>query len=174
MILRSLARAILGSSVSLIAFSAFPAAAQTAPTAATSDEPGTAIIVTGSRLKQDPTKSAVPLEIITTETIERNGIANPEQLTMFLTANGSGADNLASNADVTSGAQRGTNGVSSANLRGQGSDSTLILLNGRRLAAHGLSGGAVDVNRSRSRQSTGSKCLRTVPRPFMAPTRSAG
>ena len=146
MTLRTLARAILGSSVSLVAFSAAPLLAQTVPAAAPVDEPGTAIIVTGSRLKQDPTKSAVPLEIITTETIERNGIANPEQLTMFLTANGSGADNLASNADVTSGAQRGTNGVSSANLRGQGSASTLILLNGRRVAAHGLSGGAVDVN----------------------------
>ena len=146
MTLRSLARAVLGGSVSLIAVSALPAAAQTAPAAATSDDSGTAIIVTGSRLKQDPSKSAVPLEIITTETIERNGIASPEQLTMFLTANGSGADNLASNADVTSGAQRGTNGVSSANLRGQGSASTLILLNGRRLAPHGLSGGAVDVN----------------------------
>lgn len=146
--LRILARAILGSSASLIVFAAVPAAAQTAtaPTAAAEEEPGTAIVVTGSRLKQDPTKSSVPLEIITTQTLERNGISSPEQLTMFLTANGSGADNLAANADVTSGAQRGTNGVSSANLRGQGSASTLILLNGRRVAAHGLSGGAVDVN----------------------------
>ena len=146
--LRILARAILGSSASLIVFAAVPAAAQTAtaPAAAAEEEPGTAIVVTGSRLKQDPTKSSVPLEIITTQTLERNGISSPEQLTMFLTANGSGADNLAANADVTSGAQRGTNGVSSANLRGQGSASTLILLNGRRVAAHGLSGGAVDVN----------------------------
>ena len=150
--LRTFARAILGSSASLIAFAAVPAAAQTAPApaaAAADDEElnGSApIVVTGSRLKQDPTKSSVPLEIISNETIERNGISSPEQLTMFLTANGSGADNLASNADVTSGAQRGTNGVSSANLRGQGPASTLVLLNGRRVAAHGLSGGAVDVN----------------------------
>ncbi len=147
MTLRTLARAILGSSVSLVAFAALPALAQSPlPPAQSADEPETAIVVTGSRLKQDPTKSSVPLEIITTDTIERNGISSPEQLTMFLTANGSGADNLASNADVTSGAQRGTNGVSSANLRGQGSASTLVLLNGRRVAAHGLSGGAVDVN----------------------------
>ena len=52
----------------------------------------------------------------------------------------------AANADVTSGAQRGTNGLSAANLRGQGSAATLVLLNGRRVAAHGLSGSAVDVN----------------------------
>ena len=65
---------------------------------------------------------------------------------MFLPSNASGADNLASNSDVVSGAQRGTNGLSSANLRGQGNSSTLVLLNNRRVAAHGLQGSAVDVN----------------------------
>ena len=104
------------------------------------------ILVTGSRIKQDPNNSALPLQIITNQELTRNGISNPEQLIAFLTTNGSGADNLASNADVTSGAQRGTNGLSAANLRGQGPAATLVLLNGRRVAAHGLSGSAVDVN----------------------------
>jgi iron complex outermembrane receptor protein len=110
-----------------------------------SDE-GNVIIVTGSRIKQDPNNSALPLTIITTRDLAREGIANPEQLISYLTDNGSGADNLASNSDVVSGAARGTNGLSAANLRGQGSASTLILLNGRRVAAHGLQGSAVDVN----------------------------
>lgn len=105
-----------------------------------------AIIVTGSRIKQDPTKSALPLQIITNEDLQREGISSPEQMLMQLSSNGSGPDNLASNADVVSGAQRGTNGLSGANLRGQGSAGTLVLLNGRRVAAHGLSGSAVDVN----------------------------
>lgn len=126
-----------------------PAFAQDAPAStaetASSDE-GTAIIVTGSRIKQDPTKSAAPLQIITPSDLSREGINSPEQLISFLSTNGTGADNLASNGDVTSGAQRGTNGLSSANLRGQGAASTLVLLNGRRVAAHGLTGGAVDVN----------------------------
>ncbi|MES2988634.1 MAG: TonB-dependent receptor [Pseudomonadota bacterium] len=104
------------------------------------------ILVTGSRIKQDPNNSALPLQIITSAEIARNGISSPEQLVMFLSTNGSGADNLSANSDVTTGAQRGTNGLSSANLRGQGSAATLVLLNGRRVAAHGLSGGAVDVN----------------------------
>lgn len=104
------------------------------------------IIVTGSRIRQNPNNSALPLQIVTTQEIQRNGISSPEQLILFLTTNGSGADNLASNSDVTSGAQRGTNGLSAANLRGQGSASTLVLLNGRRVAAHGLTGSAVDVN----------------------------
>lgn len=149
MIARSFVRIALASGVALGAL-ASPALAQDAPditsrNAASSDE-GKPIIVTGSRIKQDPAKSALPLEIISNVDIERNGLSSPEQLTMFLTANGTGADNLASNADVTTGAQRGTNGLSAANLRGQGSAATLVLLNGRRVAAHGLSGSAVDVN----------------------------
>ena len=104
------------------------------------------ILVTGSRIKQDPNNSALPLQIITTQEIQRNGISNPEQLISFLSVNGNGADNLASNSDVVTGAARGTNGLSAANLRGQGSASTLVLLNGRRIAAHGLQGSAVDVN----------------------------
>ncbi|HEX8583656.1 MAG TPA: TonB-dependent receptor [Allosphingosinicella sp.] len=105
-----------------------------------------AIIVTGSRIRQNPNNSALPLQIITTDELSREGINSPEQLIMFLSTNGSAADNLASNADVTTGDQRGTNGLSGANLRGQGSASTLVLLNGRRVAAHGLTGSAVDVN----------------------------
>ncbi len=106
-----------------------------------------AIIVTGSRIRRDPNDSALPLQIITNAEIERNGITNPEQLVAFLTSNGSGNDNLASNADVVSDPERrGNNGASFANLRGQGSGATLVLLNGRRIAAHGLQGSAVDVN----------------------------
>jgi iron complex outermembrane recepter protein len=126
-----------------------PALAQETPAPAaadTAEEEGGAIIVTGSRIKRDPNDSSLPLQIITNEELSREGISNPEQLLMFLSSNGSGADNLASNSDVVSGAQRGTNGLSAANLRGQGSASTLVLLNGRRVAAHGLSGSAVDVN----------------------------
>jgi iron complex outermembrane recepter protein len=126
-----------------------PAFAQEAPLPAavdTIDDEGSAIIVTGSRIKQDPSKSALPLQIITTDDLSREGISSPEQLISFLASNGNGADNLASNSDVVTGAARGTNGLSSANLRGQGASATLVLLNGRRVAAHGLSGSAVDVN----------------------------
>jgi len=118
-----------------------------AQTPARDDENGgNQVFVTGSRLRQDPNNSALPLQIITNQEIQRNGISSPEQLISYLPSNGTGADNLASNSDVVSGAQRGTNGLSSANLRGQGSASTLVLLNGRRIAAHGLQGSAVDVN----------------------------
>ncbi len=135
---------ILLATASSIAMPAFAQDSVAAPEAE-AEEAG-AIIVTGSRIKQDPTKSALPLQIITTDDLTREGISSPEQLISFLASNGNGADNLASNSDVVSGAARGTNGLSSANLRGQGASSTLVLLNGRRVAAHGLSGSAVDVN----------------------------
>ena len=143
-----------GCAVAALAVSAPAAAQDTMSTEVTTDAAGqpTAIdgdgeiLVTGSRIKQDPTRSALPLQIVTTEDLTREGINSPEQLISYLSTNGNGADNLASNSDVTSGAQRGTNGLSAANLRGQGSASTLVLLNGRRVAAHGLTGSAVDVN----------------------------
>ena len=120
------------------------ASAQTATPAASDDT--REILVTGSRIKRDPANSALPLTIISPADLSREGISSPEQLISYLSTNGNGADNLASNSDVVGGAQRGTNGLSAANLRGQGSASTLVLLNGRRVAAHGLSGSAVDVN----------------------------
>ncbi len=110
-------------------------------------EEGSAIIVTGSRIKRDPADSALPLQVITTDDLAREGINSPEQLISYLSTNGNGADNLASNSDIVTGAQRGgNNGLSAANLRGQGSGSTLVLINGRRVAAHGIGGTAVDVN----------------------------
>lgn len=112
-----------------------------------SDQTDTAdILVTGSRIKQNPNDSALPLQIITTQELQRNSISSPEQLISFLTDNGSGADNLASNSDVVTAERRGNNGASYANLRGQGSAATLVLLNGRRVSSQGTTGAAVDVN----------------------------
>ena len=108
--------------------------------------PDQRVTITGSSIKRIASEGALPLQVIRRAELEREGISNAEQLVMMLSSNGTGADNLASNADVVSGAARGSNGLSAANLRGQGSTSTLVLLNGRRLAAHGLNGSAVDLN----------------------------
>lgn len=107
---------------------------------------GTDILVTGSRIKQNPNNSALPLQIVTTQELQRNSISSPEQLIAFLPDNGSGANNLASNSDVTTPDRRGNNGASFADLRGQGPAATLVLLNGLRLASQGTTGSAVDVN----------------------------
>ncbi len=104
------------------------------------------VTITGSSIKRITTEGALPVQVITRADLDREGISSAEQLILELSSNGTGLDNLASNADVVGGAQRGNNGATSANLRGQGSNATLILLNGRRVASHGLNGGQVDLN----------------------------
>jgi iron complex outermembrane receptor protein len=101
--------------------------------------------ITGSSIKRIAAEGALPVQTITRKDLEREGIATAEQLIMQLNINGNGVDNLASNSDVAAGSSRGNNGLSAANLRGQGANATLILLNGRRVAIAGLSGGVVDL-----------------------------
>jgi len=101
--------------------------------------------ITGSSIKRIADEGALPVQVITRQDLERQGIVTAEQLISTLSSNGSGLDNLAANSDVVAGARRGVNGMSCANLRMQGCEATLILLNGRRVAAYGLSGGIVDV-----------------------------
>jgi len=102
--------------------------------------------ITGSSIKRVQGEGSLPIQVISRQDIDRAGIVSAEQLVMQLSVNGNGLDNLASNADVAAGSSRGNNGVSAANLRGQGSNATLVLLNGRRLAIAGLNGGVVDLN----------------------------
>jgi iron complex outermembrane receptor protein len=105
------------------------------------------IEITGSSIKRIQTEGATPLQTITRAEIERSGIVSAEQLVARLAANGTGADNLSSNVGIQLGTtDRNNNGNSSANLRGLGANSTLVLLNGRRIATHGAKGNAVDLN----------------------------
>ena len=130
----------------LLAAIAAPVAAQdVAPSApaTTLDK----VTVTGSRIKRTDVEEALPITIIQKQEIDAQGITSAEQLLQFLNIAGNGADGLTSAAvDMDLGELRGTAGVSGANLRGQGSDATLVLLNGRRVATHGLRGQAVDLN----------------------------
>ena len=82
-----------------------------------SSDDGKEILVTGSRIKRDPANSALPLTIISPADLSREGISSAEQLISYLSTNGNGADNLASNSDVVGGAQRGTNEIGRASCR---------------------------------------------------------
>jgi iron complex outermembrane recepter protein len=131
-------------SVSLTLIAAPVAFAQTAPAEPQRVE---RVEVTGSSIKRVQQEGALPVQIVTKEQLDRAGIVSAEQFLTQITTVGNDIDNLASNSDVAAGTGRGNNGLSAANLRGQGSNATLVLLNGRRLAVHGLAGGsAVDVN----------------------------
>ncbi len=105
------------------------------------------VTITGSSIKRIQAEGALPVQIISRVDIERSGLVSAEQLVMRISANGTGADNLSSNVGIQLGTtDRNNNGNSSANLRGLGANSTLVLLNGRRISTHGAKGNAVDLN----------------------------
>ena len=101
--------------------------------------------ITGSSIKRIQTEGALPVQIITRQDIERAGITSAEQLVATISANGNGPDTLSTQLGIASGSeQRGNNGNTSANLRGLGASSTLVLLNGRRISPQGLKANSVD------------------------------
>ena len=134
----------------LLAALSLPAMAQQSAAQAPAGGPGVKTLdrmtVTGSRIRRADIEDALPITSFTKEQIDAAGITSAEQLLMQLNISGNGSDNLASNAAIVGDTLRGDNGVSGANLRGQGADATLVLLNGRRVATHGLKGRAVDLN----------------------------
>jgi iron complex outermembrane receptor protein len=108
---------------------------------------GERIEITGSNIKRVQDEGAVPVQIITRKDIDRQGITSVEQLMMTISANGTGADNLSSNVGIQLGTtDRNNNGNTSANLRGLGASSTLVLMNGRRISNDGAKGNAVNLN----------------------------
>ena len=127
-----------------MAMIATPLFAQTAPPAPQKVE---RVEITGSNVKRAADEGSLPVQIVTREELTRAGITSAEQLIARISANGTGTDNLASNVGIQLGTtDRNNNGNSSANLRGLGASSTLVLLNGRRVSTHGAKGNAVDLN----------------------------
>lgn len=100
--------------------------------------------ITGSSIKRIDAETALPVQIISRESIDKSGVTTAAELLSKVSASTAGLTDGASFSD-NGGTQRGFNG---ANLRGIGVSSTLILLNGRRLAnfaSPGTSSG-VDLN----------------------------
>ncbi|MEK8045169.1 TonB-dependent receptor [Ideonella margarita] len=102
------------------------------------------IEVTGTSIKRLEGEAALPVQILRREDIEKAGVTTAAELLKTLSANTAPLSDGASITDGTSG-QRGFNG---ANLRGLGVSSTLVLLNGRRLANFASPGdnAGVDLN----------------------------
>ena len=120
---------------------AAPALAQQA---ATPDAKLERIEITGSSIKRIDGETALPVQVIKREEIDKSGVTTAAELLQKISSNVGGLTDGASISDQ-SGAQRGFNG---ANLRGLGVSSTLVLLNGRRLANFATPGdnAGVDLN----------------------------
>lgn len=131
----SAAPAVLG-----IALLAQPAMAQVA----TEDEesvdspaPAGAIVVTGSRIKQPNLESATPVTVISNEEFKVTGTTRVEDLVNSL------PQVFASQAGQLS---NGASGAANLNLRGLGTERTLVLVNGRRLVPGDPTTSAADIN----------------------------
>jgi iron complex outermembrane receptor protein len=102
------------------------------------------VTITGSSIKRIAAETALPVQVIKREDIDKSGVTTAAELLKNISANTAPLSDGASITDGTSG-QRGFNG---ANLRGLGVSSTLVLLNGRRLANFASPGdnAGVDLN----------------------------
>lgn len=119
-----------------LAFSGPPSPALAQATAVAATE---TVFITGSRIRRIDVEEALPVVRISREEIEHSGAVTLEQLLWRLPANVNAVNEARSVGEVT------RPGVSSANLRGLGGGSTLVLLDGRRLANHAFDGEAVDL-----------------------------
>lgn len=117
-----------------------PTAIQSAP--ATNDTSAPDIVVTGTLIRGTPENLAVPVDVISSEELAKQGAPTAVDLLKNLTvANGTVGD--ANQFDTRA---QGSEGVASVNLRGLGPQRTLVLLNGKRMVPSGLGIPIVDVN----------------------------
>jgi len=99
------------------------------------------IEITGSAIRQIGADSALPITVITREDIAKSGATTAAELLDRISANNGGGYN-----QVLAIGDAARPGFAGASLRGLGSNTTLVLLNGRRLAVFAFDGGGVDLN----------------------------
>jgi len=98
--------------------------------------------ITGSSLKRVDSETALPVQVLSKAEISRTGATSTQELLNSVTA----LSSMGGTSNAT-GAGNSTYGRSSVSLRGLGEERTLVLVNGRRLAAFAGGGGAsVNVN----------------------------
>ncbi|MEJ6001307.1 TonB-dependent receptor [Paucibacter soli] len=101
--------------------------------------------ITGSAIKRLENEGALPVQVISREDITKQGLTTAAEIVARLSAS---ASNLTDGGSIAYGGFRDQMGMNGANLRGIGVSSTLVLLNGRRLANFASPGDAsgVDLN----------------------------
>jgi iron complex outermembrane receptor protein len=106
------------------------------------DAPIQRVEITGSSIKRVDAETALPVQIVGKAEIARTGATSTQELLQSIAAFSS-----AGGITNATGAGTSTGGLSSISLRGLGSTRTLVLVNGRRLAAFaGSDGASVNVN----------------------------
>jgi iron complex outermembrane receptor protein len=92
---------------------------------------GQRVEVTGSRIKRQDAETASPVQVLTREDIERSGKTSIQDVLRSVTSD--------SNGSIPTSFSNGfASGSAAISLRGLGVNSTLVLLNGRRMSTYGL------------------------------------
>ncbi|MBX7229682.1 MAG: TonB-dependent receptor [Burkholderiaceae bacterium] len=124
-------------SLSLATASSLVVAQEAQPT-----QPLQRVEITGSSVKRVDAETALPVQVLTKQDIARTGATSTQELLASISSLSSSGQTLGA-----TGAGTTTYGVSSISLRGLSDERTLVLVNGRRLAAFAGGGGAtVNVN----------------------------
>lgn len=98
------------------------------------------VTVTGSAIKRTiASESALPVTVLSTKDLRESGVTTVEEAIKTLSYSQS---SQGSNQSIGSG----TGGKAEADLRGLGSNKTLVLLNGRRMASFAFDSASVDLN----------------------------
>ena len=89
------------------------------------------VTVTGSNIKRTDAETASPVQVLTREDIEKTGKQSIQEVLRGVTADGQGS--------IPSSFSNGfASGSAAVSLRGLGVNSTLVLVNGRRMTTYGL------------------------------------
>ena len=112
------------------AIAAIPAAAWAQDTPAQQMQ---RVEITGSSIKRIDAETALPVQVITRDQIQKSGATNVEQLLQTISS-------VSSSGGITTATASGatTGGISAVSLHGLTSIRTLVLLNGRRIAPYGI------------------------------------
>jgi iron complex outermembrane recepter protein len=117
--------------VSLAAALAVGGVAMLATSGVIAQDSGQRVEVTGSRIKRTDAETASPVQVLTREDIERTGKTSIQDVLRGVTADSNGSIPNSFTAGFASGS-------SAISLRGLGVNSTLVLINGRRMSTYGL------------------------------------
>ena len=99
--------------------------------------------ITGSAIKRLESETALPVQVLTRQAIVKQGLTTAAEIVARLSAS---TNNLTDGGSVAYGGFRDQMGMNAANLRGMGVSSTLVLLNGRRMANFASPGDAAGVD----------------------------
>lgn len=100
------------------------------------------IVVTGSLIRGTPEDAALPVDVISSEELLRQGSPTAvEMLKALPTSNG-----VLGDSNQFDSRSQGAEGIATVNLRGLGPQRTLVLLNNKRLVAAGNGIPSIDIN----------------------------